>query len=219
MKGKLFAAVMLAVSLAVLLLPPISAAYEPPTGATVIHYQGQAAWASFFRYDESGCIYTAADLNVSENMTRQSGSGSETTFAESLSIGFWQYDVCSGQYLLSAYASFPLVELPGSEFTLTKGAKSAALKAIIPLVSWPNGTSFDVLVDLTWTATDSPSRSRYTSQSMGPGYMYRSQTNGLSSPAAMSGTLSDGVINLGAADSYGYISASQLGQVFVFKGQ
>jgi hypothetical protein len=169
----------------------------------VFKFREKAVQAYFDSYDASGCIetsgYVVADLGL---------SGSDATAYVAVS----RYDYCTETYLYADGST--------TQVNLQVGNKldAASLIATIPVYDYYNDVSFDLAVNLAWTATGPASTSSNHSTFRGPGYKNVSTFRGTFRPAEATGSISDGTTNFAPNASYwaeidniksGYVSISR----------
>ena len=104
-----------------------------------------------------------------------------------------QLDTCQDVLLLSAEST---TAVSASEFQIDKKLESARLtKKNIELTDSFSGNSFDVSVDLTWTATSQPEVTKNRSYIRTPGRISHEQNKGTFREASTAGTVSSGPTN------------------------
>ena len=104
-----------------------------------------------------------------------------------------QLDTCQDVLLLSAEST---TAVSASEFQIDKKLESARLTKTVELIDSVSGNSFDVSVDLTWTATSRPEVTRNRSYIRTPGRISHEQNKGTIREASTAGTVSSGATNL-----------------------
>jgi hypothetical protein len=115
-------------------------------GALVFHSRGPTAIATFI--NTSGCIYTETAVTATESQDRnEPGPGEHSSLA---AVSISQFNTCTETPLYVAYGDTPLS--PG-EFQISNTLDWATLNTTIPVFNEISGTTFDVSVNLTWTAT------------------------------------------------------------------
>jgi hypothetical protein len=104
-----------------------------------------------------------------------------------------QIDTCQDELLLSAEGT---TAVSASEFQIDKKLESARLTKTVELTDSVSGNSFDVSVDLTWTATSQPEVTRNRFYIRTPGRITQEQDRGTFREASVAGTVSSGGANL-----------------------
>ena len=94
--------------------------------------------------------------------------------------------------LLSAEST---TAVSASEFQIDKKLESARLTKTVELTDSVSGNSFDVSVDLTWTATSQPEVTRNRFYIRTPGRITHEQDKGTFREASTAGTVSSGPTN------------------------
>jgi hypothetical protein len=99
-------------------------------------------------YDPSGCISTSVSVFAYEQVALgQPGPGSPDSAVHLL---IRQFDTCGGVALLDAEA---FTSLAGSDLQISGNLGSATLNTTVSAYDSVSNSSFDVLIDLTWTGT------------------------------------------------------------------
>ena len=101
-------------------------------------------------------------------------------------------DTCQDVLLLSAEST---TAVSASEFQIDKKLESARLTKTVELTDSVSGNSFDVSVDLTWTATSQPEVTRNRFYIRTPGRISHEQNKGTLREASTAGTVSSGATN------------------------
>ena len=161
-----------------------------------------------------GCILTSVGVRAS-NGTERDGPGKPGTRSE-VNVLIQQIDTCQDELLLSA-ESTPTVS--ASEFQIDKKLESARLIKIVEVTDSISGNSFDVSLDLTWTAIGPTevSRSRFYFRS--PGRISHEQDRGTFRVASAEGTVSSGATNFlqNATESFANLRSVTAGSIEVIK--
>jgi hypothetical protein len=156
-------------------------------GISVFHVKGKTVQAGFDSYDASGCVETSAyvvgDLGL---------SGSDAAAYVSVS----RYDYCTGAYL---YADGSTTQI---NLQVDNKLDASSLTATIPVYDYYNDVSFNLAVNLAWTATGPASTYSDHSTFRGPGYKNVSSFRGTFRPAEATGSISDGTTNFAPNASY-----------------
>jgi hypothetical protein len=180
-------------------------------GGAEFRFQGESAIANFSSTDESGCIVTDVYLWGSDAvMTSTPGQSSPNSSAYVL---IDRYDECSETQLFRADG---WTELSDSDFQVAKKYASARLNTPITVYDDESGDSFEVQLDLIWTADGPLSRQKTHTTSNTPGCVINARRNGSIRHAQVSGTVSDGVTNYTPAPAqYGEIGSLKSGTVVI----
>lgn len=158
-------------------------------GGQSFSFKGPSVRASF--YDGLGCVITDVFVIATEARFRdQPGPAQPLSYA---SVTIFQYDVCTDTPLHYAYGTTsPLSE---GAFQISNKLSSASLNTTITLFDEVSGDTFDVDVNIAWTALGSPTRSHDVMHTRTPGCKTNSHITGYSNPAAAAGSISDGTTN------------------------
>ena len=171
----------------------IAAFSQPSTvsagGGQSFNFKGPSVRASF--YDGLGCVITDVFVIATEARFRdQPGPAQRLSYA---SVTIFQYDVCTDTPLHYAYGTTsPLSE---GAFQMSNKLSSASLNTTITLFDELSGDTFDVDVNLAWTASGSPTRSHDVTHTRTPGCKTNSHITGYTNPAQAAGSISDGTTN------------------------
>ena len=178
-------------------------------GGGTFKLKGQSANAHFSNVDQSGCIYTDVYVYASEEIvSTQPGPGTPSSGA---SVSIYQFDACTGTQLLGADGFVPLA---GPDFQVSKKLDSAALNTTITVFDYLTGSSYDVSIALTWTATSPLGRQTSQSHYQFAGCHQTYHNNGTFRFAQVSGSVSDGVTDFAASPfSDASISSVKTGSV------
>lgn len=181
----MFTALALVFSLAAFTAPVSSWAAEK----TQFRFKGLVALAFFDAIEE--CILTSVGVRASEG-TERDGPGKPGKVSE-VDVFLEQIDTCQDELLLSAEGT---TAVSASEFQIDKKLDSARLTKTVELTDFLSGNSFDVSVDLTWTATSSPEVTRNRFYIRTRGGITQEQDKGTFREASAAGTVSSGGANL-----------------------
>jgi hypothetical protein len=167
-------------------------------GGGAFNFRGPSALANFSSTDASGCVQTDVLVIGSDSVSQnEPGPGTAFSFA---SVTVSQYDICNGIQLLFAYGSAsPLAE---PAFQVSSKMDSATLNARAYVFDEVSGTNFDLDIHLTWTGSDSLSRSISHSNLHSPDCIANSRSIGTSRVAQAAGSISDGVTDFTPQPSY-----------------
>jgi hypothetical protein len=108
---------------------------QAAASADMYRYEGYGVWATFYSIDTSGCIKTAVNIELGENVM--------------YSIALSQYDLCLGQGVLDAYG----YKLLSKSEVKIENMNSATLKTTVHVTDNYRNIDSDVSIDLTWTGT------------------------------------------------------------------
>jgi len=156
--------------------------------AEVNHFKIKGLVAIAFFDGFEGCIVTNVGVRAIEgDGPGKPGNGSEVElFVE-------QLDTCQDVIVLSAETT---TAVSASEFQIDKKLESARLELKqVKLTDSKSGNSFDVSVDLTWTATSQPEVTRNRFYIRTAGRISHEQHKGTLREASTAGTVSSGPTN------------------------
>jgi hypothetical protein len=159
-------------------------------GGGDFHFDGESATAMFFSVDESGCIVTDVYLWSSDAVV--SSSPGQRNPVSAAYVALVRFDQCNGTELLRADG---WTELPEADFQVVKRYQSATLHTPITVQEYESGNSFEMQLDLTWTADGDLSHQGSHNIYRTPGCLFNFHTNGILRHAQVSGTVSDGITN------------------------
>lgn len=175
------------------------------SAGTQFKFKGDSADAFFESTD--GCLTTFVFVVGSDNMSP--GQGSASSYA---GVSIFKADTCTGEILMSASGSVPLDR---SDFEITGGLGSATLNATVTVFDAISGSSFDVFIDVVWTAFGPRLRQSSSSQIDFPDCKISTRFRGTSRQAEAKGTISDGTANLVPETGGGQILQAKSGEWFV----
>ncbi len=183
--------------------------HSTASAATNFKFKGNSADAFFSSFD--GCVLTEVSIFASEGVFKSGpGRGTESS-ATSLFIS--QFDFCADAQVLAAEG---FADLSPSDFEVANKLSSATLDATVNVFDFVSGSSFDVDVNLTWTATGGLSRQNVNNHFTSPGCKVHSRFRGTSREATVSGSISDGSTNFTPEEGlFGLISAVKTGDVVI----
>lgn len=166
----------------------ISALFPSLTRAEIGHYRAQAviASANFLEIDPTGCIWTYADLSVTEGRIRnEPGLGPPST---GLVLYIHQSDYCDGNYLteydLSAWTS-----IPADAFVVQGALRSASVQVTVDVENRWTRITQPAVINVTWIGDGDILRGHSNSQSTFPGGRNIWQSSGVSRTATPSGSI------------------------------
>ena len=175
-----FTALVLGFSLAAAFIAPISSSAAEKTQ---FRSKGSVAFAFFDA--EEGCIGTGVFVRAFDGTERE-GSGKPTKGA-TVEVFVEQFNFCDETLLLIAEGS---TAVSSAEFQIDKKLESARLTTTVELTDSVSGNSFNVSLDLSWTATSPPEvvRNRFILRS--PGRTFHEVDRGAFREASTTGTIS-----------------------------
>ena len=154
------------------------------SAATIFNFKEQGADAFFVSVN--GCVRTDVYILAGNGRSQNPpGPGSDSTSAL---IQIFQNDTCNQELLLAAHGFAWLDE---SAFQISREMDSAALNVTMNVLDSVSGSSFDVDVDLTWTATGPLVRRNDSFHSHAPGCNQNSHQNVTGRSAEASGSVSN----------------------------
>jgi len=156
---------------------------------TQFRFKGLVAIAFFDGVD--GCILTSVGVRASEG-TERDGPGKPAN-GSAVDVFIEGVDICQDELVLSAEST---IAVSASEFQIDKKLESAILTKTVELMDSVSGNSFDVSVDLTWTATSQPAVTRNRFYIRTPGSITHEQNKGTFREANIAGTVSSGGTSL-----------------------
>ena len=179
------------------------------SAAEVFKTTGEGVWAAFTTVE--GCIITEAFILVNEGKFQNPpGKGSPNSY---IFLFLSQYNACTDTQLLQADATAPLTD---ADFQISGRLKSATLNTTITVLDNLSNTSFDVFVDLAWTAIGPLSNQSGTFHFKTPGCISHHLFHGTFRLAEASGTISDGTTNFAPDPSVNaQFYSTKEGQVFI----
>lgn len=110
----------------------------------------------------------------------------------------------------------PTAPLADQEFqVIGKNLDSAELNATLPCFDFVSMSSFNVDVDINWTAIGEPIRESGNSHFRTPGFIVNSRFTGTSRSAEAMGSVSDGATNFTPDPFFGSIFSAKSGTVTI----
>ena len=178
---------------AVVLITPAKAA-----NANVFFMKGPGAEAFFVSVDETGCVESAVFVAGNDSMSvAPPGHFDSPPGDVNMTSGAFLFisviDFCRGEELVNAFGS--LAELEDNAFQTKGKLDSASLTGTIPVFNEVSGTSFDVFVDLDWSATGPLTFENDHTHLQHPCFTANSRFIGKSRSAQASGGVSNGTVN------------------------
>lgn len=189
---------LVSLSLAVLILTPLSAVGASSVNVEVENMRGPLANAWFSATDPSGCVTTETFVSAT-NTTDQHlpGPGVTTPIA---AVSIFQYDTCTGETLLDAVGQTDT--LGADDFQVATQLDAAVLRTAVTMTDVGTGDTFDVSVDIAWTGTSEITRQHSNTNEVFPGCHVLNRWKGSGRQASASGTVLRGVTNFTPAASY-----------------
>jgi hypothetical protein len=195
-----------------LLIASFAPAAYPAT--TNFRLKGNSVTANFVD-PNPGCVFTSAGVFASEETSHIPGNPKQ--FTGSALVSLVRFDSCTGQILLDALGLQPLT---GSNLQVAPSLQTAALNVNVTLFDLVSGTSVDVAIALTWTATEGVFSGHSMSRSRFPGFSTHFRFSGTTRQAQAVGTVSALGTNFASAPSvFADISKVQSGSVSITRGQ
>jgi len=188
MKKKIFVTVVLALTLAALMLPNTAWAGDN------FRFRGKSATAFFFSTD--GCVETAVFVFASDDRFQSPPGPGDVVSGASIFIS--RFDFCTGELLMDASG---FASLAAPDFQVIGNLNSATLDTTIEVCDFVSGSCFPVSIDLTWTGTGGLSRENSHFHFQSPGFNINSHFNGRFRNAEASGNVSDGATNFTPAST------------------
>jgi hypothetical protein len=118
-------------------------------------------------------------------------------------VNISQFDFCNQEFVLGASGSATLSD---SDFQASKKIESARLITTIEVFDSVSGSSFNVSIDLTWTATGEPEIVNNRFQSRSPVSFFNEQFRGAFRDAVAAGSVPDGTTNFIQTPSFSFAS-------------
>jgi hypothetical protein len=171
-----------------------------PGSTTVFRFQSQSAFAGFDSFSPDGCIETFVEVDGT-----QSSTGPEAD------VFIGQFNNCTGTLLLSASGS-----ASNPTFQVSNKLDSASLSATIPVFDYVSGSTFNVSVSTTWTATGPLAREIGSMHFQTKNFIENFHFNDTFRDASASGTVSDGTTNFTPSPSvFAQIASFKSGDVTI----
>lgn len=175
----------------------VLAAPQPAWATSGVHFRftGQFAEASLYGSDESTCVVTEVYLAAVDGRIKQAR---EPEAASEAFVFISQFDGCREELLLSAIGFARLTE---PEFTIDRRLGRAKLEATIQVEDSVSGTSFPVMVNLSWLGTSDPDRVKDRLQVRTPGWRLKVRYDGTFRLGQASGVIANGDTNFAAGEA------------------
>lgn len=179
-------------------------------GAETYHFRGKTASASFYDFDPVSCTSTSVWVNVYEN--RYKAGPGPATGSSWFDVSIYSWNSCTYQEVC-AYGGAPLAD---DALQFGGNLASATLNTTVQLSDCFTGEPENASVALTWTGDGDLVSTKSHSSYHYPGYRYMSQSQGQYRYSVVSGSVTvDGVNVIEGASSYGSLSSSNGGTVFI----
>jgi hypothetical protein len=159
-------------------------------GGQEFRFRGRNAVANFSSVDESGCIVTDVYLWGSEEVVSDE-PGQPAPSSEAYVL-ISRYDSCTGDQLLLADGT---AVLSVEDFQVGRTLSWATLHTPITVFDYESGNWFEVVLDISWTASSAVTRLNDHNISHTPGCLINSRRHGELRLAEVSGSVSDGWTN------------------------
>jgi hypothetical protein len=153
-------------------------------------FKGESVLSIFTSTD--GCIQTQVFVAATQGVSRSlPGPGNPVT---EVALFILQEDICTDTRLISAES---LSAIPAADFQVDKKLAQAILNTTVTATDYAADppASFDVSIDLTWTATGPLTRANDNTHFHTPGCVINNRIHGTSRTAEASGSVSDGTTN------------------------
>ena len=183
--------------------------HSTASAAEVFKTTGEGVHAAFTTIN--GCITTEVFILVNEGKFQNPPSkGSPDSY---IFLFISQYNSCTDTQLLQADAVAPLTD---ADFRISGRLKSATLNTTITVLDYLSNTSFDIFVDLAWTAIGPLSNQSSNFHFKTPGCISHFLFKDTIRLAEASGTISDGTTNFAPDPSVNaQFYSTKTGQVFI----
>ena len=187
--------------------------YSSVSAIEIFKFRGDTVTAAFINTD--GCIETSVFMAATEGVSQSPpGPGSPVT---QVGLFILQYDVCTDTRLVSAEA---VTDVPEADFQVSNKLEQATLNTTVTVTDYAAdpAASFDVFIDLTWTATGPLSRQGNNSNFNDHGCNIHNRFQGTSRTAEASGSVSDGTINYtpqSSVDTFTFITSANSGTMII----
>jgi hypothetical protein len=158
-------------------------------------FRGLYADAYFSVQEETGCVETASYLTPSIGKTRED---KESRTGPWIYIVVYQYDYCTGDFLLDAWA---FTSLSHGDFILKNQLNYAELDTRVLVEDLITGDRFPVDIHLTWTATGEGFIEREHTHLKEPGLKVNYKYTAFVRPAAASGSINGLGLNFASQPS------------------
>jgi hypothetical protein len=202
MKRNTCALTLLAAVLAVPVLPATAR-------AEISHFRGETASLNSYSYDATGCISTSVYVFATES--REHSQPGSSTSGASASFSLYQYNECTGVELACVSGA---VALPNGAFDVSGNLASATLNTTIEAYDYCNDTTSPVDIALTWTGDGQVFQGRVHQTFHYPDYRQTFRSQGKSSNATVSGSVTFEGTSVPLENGYAYLSNVNSGTIF-----
>jgi hypothetical protein len=151
---------------------------------------GPSAFAFFEDITADECVLTLVNIEAFSRILH-APPGPPNSRSEVFVI-IDQFNLCTGEQLVFAIGNATLSD---SDFEVSKKLESARLITTIEVSDSVSGSSFDVSIDVTWTATGQPVKQKLFVQTRSADFFQIFKSSGTFADASASGTVSDGTTN------------------------
>jgi hypothetical protein len=183
-------------------LAALALASDASAATNTYRYSSDTASWNTFSSSDDGCVSTYSYIYAYETLDKSgTGRGTTSTYAW-YSAGSYNY--CTGEFS-SAYGD-------ATGITFSASSSRASLSGTFTVYDYFSGTSSNVDVNLSWTATGASSRSMYQDHSNWPGVRIHSKYTGTTREASVTGTIGGADLPTGG---YAYITSSASGSVSI----
>lgn len=165
-----------------------------PAPVTYFRIQGELATADFAALVD-GCLYNEAGIFVGA-LTSKDGPGAPTG-APTVSVFISSRNLCTGEWPIFALGSAPL---PTDWSPIDPQLTAAHVQSSVVVNDNEMGTSYTLLVDLTWAGTGDLIRSRSHQHGHAPGCTTTFRQSDRYRSAAITGSISSTAMNFTAGD-------------------
>jgi hypothetical protein len=186
------------------------------SGATrsVYHENGLVEDAFFSSVDNSGCVETAVWFSTENASKTQSPPGPGDVWKGAI-ISISKFDYCSNTQLMNASGG---VSSPDLDIQVESTLRSATVQLVIPVDDSISQTSFNVAVNLSFTATAATEHLNDITHTSTPGFNVSERLGGTYRPAVAVGVISDGITNFApTASTWGRLFRVRIGSVYIEK--
>lgn len=161
------------------------AQHSTASAATVIRSQGSIIYSQLVAYDD--CL--VIDMSIFAGQSSGPASPGKPDTTQWVSVHMEGEDVCVEEVVLYGDGQ---AWLSNEDLSVSNTLKSATLHATVPVTDYISGTTFDVSIDLIWTATEPLFRNRSADHIHTPGCTINNQLIEKSRYAEVQGTVTDG---------------------------
>ena len=182
-------------SLVALVLSTTAVADAASSKVSVVNLRGPLVNASFSTFDASGCIETDTFVTANLPSYQQLPGRPVTTVVAGVSI--FEYDACTDTTILQATGNTE--SFPAGSLHVSKQLDRATLVGTLTLTNIDTNATFDVDVNMAWTATSAIYRDDVNSNDFYGGCHVLNRWKGSGRTALAAGSVSDGSTNFTTA--------------------